>query len=100
MMTDRLHDQFMIQIVKEPFDVQIDHPVGPPAPLPRRGDRVQRRSPGSIPVGIGMEVRLHSGPRCILTTICATRSPTVGMPNALDPPLAFGISTSRTGGGK
>src|SRR3982074_960968 len=49
-MSDRLHDQFMIQVIKETLDIQIDHIVGPPAPLPRRGDRVQRRSSGSIPV--------------------------------------------------
>jgi hypothetical protein len=34
------------------------------------------------------------------TTICAIRSETVGIPNVLSPPLAFGIFTVRTGGGK
>src|SRR5436853_6405164 len=34
------------------------------------------------------------------TTICAIRSDTVGIPNCLSPPFAFGIFTVRTGGGK
>jgi hypothetical protein len=40
------------------------------------------------------------GSRTIFTTVCATRCPTVGMPRGRVPPLFFGISTSRTGGGK
>ena len=32
------------------------------------------------------------------TTVCVTRSATVGMPNGRVPPLSFSISTSRTGG--
>src|SRR5262249_45241977 len=59
MMANRFHDQFMIQIIKETFDIEIDHPVGPPTSLPRGGDRIQRRSSGTIPVGVGMEMRLH-----------------------------------------
>src|SRR5208337_1120654 len=35
-----------------------------------------------------------------LTTVCAMRSDTVGMPSFLVPPFAFGISTCFTGGGK
>src|ERR1700739_3790639 len=35
-----------------------------------------------------------------LTTVCAIRSGTVGMPSFLVPPFAFGISTCFTGGGK
>jgi len=34
-----------------------------------------------------------------LTTVCATRSDTVGIPSFLKPPVAFGISTCLTGGG-
>ena len=35
------------------------------------------------------------------TTVCATRSATVGTPNILvPPPCGFGISTAFTGGGK
>jgi hypothetical protein len=35
-----------------------------------------------------------------LTTVCAIRSDTVGIPSFLVPPFAFGISTCLTGGGK
>src|SRR6516162_7963266 len=35
-----------------------------------------------------------------LTTICATRSATVGTPKILSPPLFWGMETARTGGGK
>src|ERR1035441_746077 len=35
-----------------------------------------------------------------LTTVCAIRSDTVGIPSFLTPPFAFGISTCFTGGGK
>jgi hypothetical protein len=35
-----------------------------------------------------------------LTTVCAIRSATVGIPNLRVPPFAFGISTCFTGGGK
>ena len=35
-----------------------------------------------------------------LTTVCAMRSDTVGIPSFLVPPFAFGISTCFTGGGK
>src|SRR4051794_14947507 len=35
-----------------------------------------------------------------LTTVCATRSATVGMPSFLVPPFALGICTCLTGGGK
>jgi len=35
-----------------------------------------------------------------LTIVCAIRSDTVGMPSFLMPPVAFGISTCFTGGGK
>jgi len=34
------------------------------------------------------------------TTVCATRSATVGTPNVLLPPSRFGIATALTGGGK
>src|ERR1700756_5241519 len=41
-----------------------------------------------------------SGSRIIFTTVCATRSAMVGIPRERIPPLAFGISTRRTGGAK
>ena len=35
------HQEFMIQIVEETFDVQINYPISPPASLPRRPHRIQ-----------------------------------------------------------
>src|SRR5208337_3644510 len=52
-------DEVMGNGIKEGFDVQIDDPVGRPAPFPRRPDRVKRRTARSIAVGVRMEPRLH-----------------------------------------
>src|SRR5450631_565804 len=41
-----------------------------------------------------------AGSRTILTTICATRSATVGMPRMRSPPFFFGMATAFTGVGK
>jgi hypothetical protein len=35
-MRHRLDHQLVIEVVEEPFDVKIDHPVGSPAALPAR----------------------------------------------------------------
>ena len=52
-------DQVMRHGIKEGFDVQIDDPVGPPAALPRRPHRVERRPAGSIAIGVRVEVWFH-----------------------------------------
>src|SRR5215468_11666695 len=49
----------MIDVVKEAFDVDIQHPVKSPAALARHRNRLMRRSPGSVPVGVPMEVRIN-----------------------------------------
>src|ERR1700737_1178263 len=41
-----------------------------------------------------------SGSKAILTTVCATRSATVGTPRMRSPPFFFGMATAFTGGGK
>src|SRR6516165_8944425 len=51
---DASHD-----VVKEAFDVDIQHPVKPPAALARHRNRLMCRSPGSVPVGVPMEVRVN-----------------------------------------
>ena len=55
-MPHRSHHQVPIEIVKETFDIQIDHPVATPATLTRHPHRIQGRLAGSIPVRVGMEV--------------------------------------------
>jgi hypothetical protein len=55
----RLEDQAVIKVVEEPLDVQIDHPVSPPATLPAPPDRVQRATARPVPVGVGVEDLLH-----------------------------------------
>jgi hypothetical protein len=52
-------DQIMRDGIKETFDVQVDDPVGVPAPLPRHPHRVERRLPRSIAVRVGVEVQVH-----------------------------------------
>ena len=52
-------DQVMIGMIKEGFDVQIDHPVEAPASLPRHPHRIERRLAGSIAVGVRVEHGLH-----------------------------------------
>jgi hypothetical protein len=93
-------DQVMIQAPKEIFDVQINDPICAPASLSRHRHRVDRRAARSIAVRVGVKHRFHLRLGTIFTTVCATRSPTVGMPSGRVPPLSFDISTSRTGGGK
>src|SRR3954466_10828931 len=92
-------DQVTRHGIKEGFDVQIDDPIGPPAALPCRPDRIQRGSAGVLAIGGGVGVWFPPGSRTIVATVCATRSARVGMPRGRVPPVAFGISTSRTGGG-
>ena len=52
-------DQVTRHGLKESFDVQIDDPIGPPAALPRRPDRIQRRPAGAIGIGVRVEVWFH-----------------------------------------
>ena len=54
-------DEVVRNGIKERFDVQIYDPVDLPAAFPRHPDRVERRTAGSIAVGVRMELRLHQG---------------------------------------
>src|SRR5271157_4057881 len=56
--------------------------------------------PGRYPYESGWNIGSRIGSMARLTTVCAMRSDTVGMPSFLVPPFAFGISTCLTGGGK
>ena len=73
-----------------------------PTPLPACRHRVQRRPARPVAVGVGVKDRFDLlPPTCAATTVCATRSATVGTPRILvPPPCGFGISTASTGGGK
>src|SRR5947199_2337324 len=55
---------------------------------------------GRYPYHAGRNNGSTTASKRFFTTICAIRSETVGIPNVLSPPLAFGIFTVRTGGGK
>ena len=59
-MGDGTFDQIMRNGPKEVLDVQVDDPIGVPAPLPRNTDRIQRRLAGPITVRVGMEHWFHS----------------------------------------
>src|ERR1022692_4168495 len=56
--------------------------------------------PGRYPYESAWNFGSRIGSIARLTTVCAIRSDTVGIPNFLVPPFAFGISTCLTGGGK
>src|SRR5450759_1170839 len=49
----------MVDAVEERLDVQSEHPVLLPTPLPGDRDRVQRGTPRAVAVGVGMEHRFH-----------------------------------------
>ena len=55
-MSNRLQDQFPIEIVKEAFDIQIDHPVLTSAALTCDTHRIQRGLAGTIPIRVRMEM--------------------------------------------
>src|ERR1017187_3323890 len=56
--------------------------------------------PGRYPYESAWNFGSRIGSIARLTTVCPTRSDTVGIPSFLVPPFAFGISTCLTGGGK
>jgi hypothetical protein len=71
-------------------------PVFLPAPLAAFRHRVQRAAPGPVPIGILMENGFQNGLQIAPDHFCK-----VGIPSGRSPmPLAFGIITRRTGGGK
>ena len=56
---ERLEQQLVIDAVEEPFDVEVNDPVGAPAAPSCRPDGVDRRSARSVPVRVRMEPRLQ-----------------------------------------
>jgi hypothetical protein len=56
---DRLEHEVVGHGVEERPDVDVDHPVAAPAPLPAHPDRVQRGPLRPIAVGVRMEHRFH-----------------------------------------
>src|SRR4051812_17069515 len=56
--------------------------------------------PGRYPYESAWNTGSRIGSMRSLTAVCATRSATVGTPNFRTPPVALGISTCFTGGGK
>jgi site-specific DNA recombinase len=55
----RTHHQWVIDIIEEPFDVEIHHPVVPPAARAGLPDGVGGRLPRPVPVGVGVERGFH-----------------------------------------
>src|SRR3981081_3771986 len=97
MLADRLEEQLPVDTVEEGAYIEIEHPVAAPAALASLAHGIDRRFAGPVAVGVGVEHRLQNGLRA---TSWATRSRTVGIPNARAPPPPFGIPPRRTGGGK
>jgi hypothetical protein len=49
----------MVDIVEQSFDVKLDHPVILPTAPPDQSNRVMRRAPGPVPIGVPMKHRLQ-----------------------------------------
>jgi hypothetical protein len=60
-MSYRFEHEVMRDAVEEGPDVNVEHPVQLPATLPADPDRVQRRPPRPIPIGVRVKERLHPG---------------------------------------
>src|SRR4051812_14467737 len=59
MMTTRLEQQLPIDAVEVALDVDIEHPVKPPAALTGLPEGIDRRSAGAVPIGVLMEAGLQ-----------------------------------------
>src|SRR5271166_5447117 len=100
MVANCLEQQLPIDAVKIALDVNIEHPVEPPAAPSGLLEGIDRRSAGAVSMESLWKMGSRMGSRCRLTTSCATLSPTVGMPSGRVRPSPLGRSTRRTGGGK
>jgi hypothetical protein len=58
-LSNRPKHEFVVEIIEEAADVEVNDPGIPPASLPRVGDSVERRLARSIAIGIWMEGRFH-----------------------------------------
>src|SRR5437660_12531434 len=99
MFADRREQQLPINAVEIALDVDIEHPVVPPATLTSLPEGIDRRPAGSVSVESAWKIGSSRGSRYRLTTSWAILSPTVGIPNGRVRPSSFGMSTRRTGGG-
>jgi hypothetical protein len=57
-----LHQQVMIDIVEEPFDVEVKHPRMPPTPTLGSAQGIVCRAPRSVSIRVFMEYRLKPLP--------------------------------------
>src|SRR5512144_168305 len=46
-------------LLEEGLDIEIEHPVVPPAPLPRNAESIERRFAGPVSVGVVVEMWFH-----------------------------------------
>ena len=95
----RPQQQRVVDVVEQAFDVEFQNPVIPPATLARHRDGIQRGFTGPVAIRVRQEDRFEIRLKHCLTTICATRSATVGTPRIRSPPVFFGMATAFTGGG-
>jgi hypothetical protein len=61
MFSDCSQKQFMVNVIEQTFDVELDYPVIFPVSTPHHRYRIQGRSPGSITVRVGVKDRLEHG---------------------------------------
>ena len=101
MVANRLEQPLPIDAVKIALDINIEHPVEPPATLSGLLEGVDRRSAGAVSIGVIVEDGLQDGLQIPFDDFLSDSwSPTVGMPSGRVRPSPLGRSTRRTGGGK
>src|SRR3954467_7268498 len=85
----RLFNQVVWNRVEERLDVQIDDPIEFPAALARRSHRVKCRPAGTIPIGSGVEYRLHLRFQCHLHDRLRDAISNGGNTQRADPAIGF-----------
>jgi hypothetical protein len=97
----RSHQEFIVDVIEESLDIHVQYPVSSPATLQGYSQGIVRRFMRAVAIGVNVELWLQNRLQHVFDHHLrdAMRSATVGIPKGLVPPVAFGISTRRTGGG-
>ena len=100
-MSNRSHQEIMIDPIKEALHVEIENPVIAPTPLARDPYGINSRSTRPKSIGVFVKMRLQQRLQMSSSRPSGRSDPTtVGMPSWRTPADFFGISTLRTGAGK
>ena len=101
MLTNRFEEQSPINAVEVALDIDIEHPVVPPAPLASLADCIDGRAARSISIGVVVEDGLQDWFQIPLDDFLGYAIGDCWNPKLpLTATPGFGIITRRTGGGK